>query len=165
MDADLLIVFDLGDFSRTGEIGQIAQKTAIDIVNLDHHHIRDDSMYTLSIVDTKSPSTTYMIWKYFQHLNKTNAPFSDNIAVALYAGLVNDTGSFRYEGVTSETHIMAAQLLLSNINPNKVYQHVYENKSFIQPLIFGAGDGNLQYYLYNWKCPEMKSNDVGLVLL
>uniref|UniRef100_A0A673AVH4 Glycylpeptide N-tetradecanoyltransferase n=1 Tax=Sphaeramia orbicularis TaxID=375764 RepID=A0A673AVH4_9TELE len=28
-----------------------------------------------------------------------------------------------------------------------------ENKVFLEKLKFGIGDGNLQYYLYNWKCP------------
>lgn len=40
-----------------------------------------------------------------------------------------------------------------------------DNKEFLEPLKFGIGDGNLQYYLYNWKCKEMKPNDVGIVLL
>jgi glycylpeptide N-tetradecanoyltransferase len=42
---------------------------------------------------------------------------------------------------------------------------VMENAQFLEPLKFGIGDGCLQYYLYNWKCPEMLSRDVGLVLL
>lgn len=28
-----------------------------------------------------------------------------------------------------------------------------ENKQFLEELKFGIGDGDLQYYLYNWKCP------------
>jgi glycylpeptide N-tetradecanoyltransferase len=40
-----------------------------------------------------------------------------------------------------------------------------DNKEFLKPLKFGAGDGNLQYYLYNWRCPEIASEKVGLVLL
>ncbi len=40
-----------------------------------------------------------------------------------------------------------------------------ENIQFLEPLKFGIGDGYLQYYLYNWKCPEMPSAGVGLVLL
>ncbi|KAK6473037.1 glycylpeptide N-tetradecanoyltransferase 1 [Huso huso] len=39
-----------------------------------------------------------------------------------------------------------------------------ENKTFLEKLKFGIGDGNLQYYLYNWKCPSMGSEKVGLVL-
>eukprot|EP00475_Leptophrys_vorax_P023999 TRINITY_DN33042_c0_g2_i2.p1 TRINITY_DN33042_c0_g2~~TRINITY_DN33042_c0_g2_i2.p1 ORF type:complete len:158 (-),score=51.96 TRINITY_DN33042_c0_g2_i2:112-585(-) len=42
---------------------------------------------------------------------------------------------------------------------------VMENASVMKELKFGIGDGNLQYYLYNWACPEMPANKVGLVLL
>lgn len=42
---------------------------------------------------------------------------------------------------------------------------VMENSQFLEELKFGIGDGNLQYYLFNWKCPEMQAKDVGLVLL
>lgn len=38
------------------------------------------------------------------------------------------------------------------------------NKTFLEKLKFGIGDGNLQYYLYNWKCPGMEPEKVGLVL-
>nr|CAG4640821.1 EOG090X055U [Eulimnadia texana] len=39
-----------------------------------------------------------------------------------------------------------------------------ENKTFLEPLKFGIGDGNLHYYVYNWRCPDMSSGKVGLVL-
>ncbi|XP_071453218.1 glycylpeptide N-tetradecanoyltransferase 2 [Hetaerina americana] len=39
-----------------------------------------------------------------------------------------------------------------------------ENKKFLKPLKFGIGDGYLQYYLYNWRCPSMPPNKIGLVL-
>lgn len=35
-----------------------------------------------------------------------------------------------------------------------------ENKTFLEKLKFGIGDGNLQYYLYNWRCPGMESEKV-----
>lgn len=35
-----------------------------------------------------------------------------------------------------------------------------ENKTFLEKLKFGIGDGNLQYYLYNWKCPSMGAEKV-----
>ncbi|CAL4144211.1 unnamed protein product, partial [Meganyctiphanes norvegica] len=39
-----------------------------------------------------------------------------------------------------------------------------ENSEFLEELKFGQGDGNLQYYLYNWRCPKMNPTKVGLVL-
>lgn len=40
-----------------------------------------------------------------------------------------------------------------------------ENKEFLQPLKFGIGDGNLQYYLFNWRCPSMTPEQMGLILM
>jgi len=40
-----------------------------------------------------------------------------------------------------------------------------DNDAFLKDLKFGPGDGNLQYYLYNYKVPQMSSGDIGLVLL
>jgi glycylpeptide N-tetradecanoyltransferase len=42
---------------------------------------------------------------------------------------------------------------------------IMENGKFLKDLKFGVGDGHLQYYLYNWLCPQMASKDVALVLL
>ena len=35
-----------------------------------------------------------------------------------------------------------------------------DNQEFLEELKFGQGDGNLQYYVYNWRCPEMDPNQV-----
>lgn len=42
---------------------------------------------------------------------------------------------------------------------------IFENEVFLKELKFGIGDGNLQYYLYNWMTPEKKPSEMGLVLL
>ncbi|OQV15398.1 Glycylpeptide N-tetradecanoyltransferase 2 [Hypsibius exemplaris] len=40
-----------------------------------------------------------------------------------------------------------------------------ENTKFLKDLAFGIGDGSLNYYLFNWKCPEMQPGQIGLVLM
>lgn len=40
-----------------------------------------------------------------------------------------------------------------------------ENEPTFLPLKFGEGDGFLQFYLYNWKCPWIESREIGLVLV
>ncbi len=41
---------------------------------------------------------------------------------------------------------------------------VMDNKKFLKELKFGLGDGNLQYYIDNWQCPQMNPEQVALVL-
>jgi len=40
-----------------------------------------------------------------------------------------------------------------------------DNETVLKDLKFGVGDGNLHYYLYNWRCHDMPAKQVGLVLL
>jgi len=42
---------------------------------------------------------------------------------------------------------------------------IMENTQFLQDLRFGVGDGNLHYYLYNWRIPELQPKDIGIVLV
>lgn len=42
---------------------------------------------------------------------------------------------------------------------------IMENPTVFRNLLFGSGDGYLQYYLYNWKVATMPAAEVGLVLL
>ncbi|XP_070846921.1 glycylpeptide N-tetradecanoyltransferase 1-like [Chaetodon trifascialis] len=41
---------------------------------------------------------------------------------------------------------------------------VMDNKSFLGKLKFSINDTGLHYYLYNWMCPDMSPDKVGLVL-
>lgn len=58
-------------------------------------------------------------------------------------------------------------LILAKNNGADVFNalNLMDNDEFLQELKFGLGDGNLQYYLYNWTCPGMNSKDIGIVLL
>lgn len=70
------------------------------------------------------------------------------------------------------TSISMESLIEQALISAKKYSHdVYnalelmDNGPVFQPLNFAAGDGVLNYYIYNWKSPTMKASDVGLVLL
>jgi glycylpeptide N-tetradecanoyltransferase len=63
--------------------------------------------------------------------------------------------------------LMRDALILANRSGSDVFNalNLMENDTFLEELKFGKGDGNLQYYVYNWSCPSMTSSDVGIVLL
>lgn len=43
---------------------------------------------------------------------------------------------------------------------------IMDNKSIFESLKFAPGDGNLQYYLYNWTTSkEFSSDEIGIVLV
>mmetsp|Transcript_62819 Transcript_62819/g.132645 ORF Transcript_62819/g.132645 Transcript_62819/m.132645 type:complete len:460 (+) Transcript_62819:98-1477(+) len=63
--------------------------------------------------------------------------------------------------------LMYDALIFAKQNDFDVFNalNVMENDSFLKELKFGVGDGYLQYYLYNWKCPKISPDGIGLVLL
>lgn len=63
--------------------------------------------------------------------------------------------------------LMKDALILAKTKQCDVFNalNLMDNQSIMEPLKFGVGDGNLQYYVYNWACPEMEPNKVGIVLL
>jgi len=65
------------------------------------------------------------------------------------------------------TELMRDCLILAKNEGHDVFNalNLMENDRFLDELKFGVGDGNLQYYVYNWLCPTMENGDVGLVLL
>lgn len=73
----------------------------------------------------------------------------------------NVAGKYAWDVLMTDALILAKQLDFDVFNA----LNVMENDSFLTKLKFGIGDGNLQYYLFNWKCPIMSPDQVGLVLL
>eukprot|EP00064_Thunnus_orientalis_P004348 superscaffoldBa00000393_g4359 len=58
--------------------------------------------------------------------------------------------------------LMNDALILAKLKGFDVFNalDLMENKVFLEKLKFGIGDGNLQYYLYNWRCPPMDPDKV-----
>jgi glycylpeptide N-tetradecanoyltransferase len=63
--------------------------------------------------------------------------------------------------------LIFTRLILAKSNGADVFNclDLMENNKVFKDLKFGAGDGMLQYYLYNWRAPEIECPKVGLVLL
>ena len=83
-------------------------------------------------------------------------PFSIKAAYSFY----NIATSVGWEQLMSDALVLAKKLDFDVFNA----LDLMENKKFLEALKFGIGDGNLQYYIYNWRCPTLTEKDVGLVL-
>lgn len=72
----------------------------------------------------------------------------------------NVSGETTWVELMNDALISAKQLNFDVFNA----LDLMDNREFLEMLKFGIGDGNLQYYLYNWKCPSMSPHRMGLVL-
>jgi glycylpeptide N-tetradecanoyltransferase len=72
----------------------------------------------------------------------------------------NVATSVSLTALMQDTLVVAKQLDFDVFNALTIMQ----NDQFLEPLKFAKGSGQLQYYLYNWRCPRMPPKDVGVVL-
>lgn len=65
-----------------------------------------------------------------------------------------------------ETLVKAA-IVLAKKTDHDVFNclNIMDNKSFLEELKFGPGNGNLMFYLYNYVIPTMNAEDIGMVLV
>jgi phosphoesterase RecJ-like protein len=93
-----------------------------DIVNIDHHH--DNTRFgTLNAVDVAASSTAEIVYDLSRELGVELTP---DMALALYVGLVTDTGRFMYENTTPRTHRVAAELINAGVDVDDTYRRLYE---------------------------------------
>ena len=58
-------------------------------------------------------------------------------AIALYAAIMTDTGSFRYSNTSSKTHRIAAELIDIGVKPYEMHTKIYETSSVQDTNLLG----------------------------
>lgn len=92
------------------------------LIKIDHH-IPVDDYGDLRWVDTNFPSCAQMI-SYFYYKFKDELKLTKEGAIALYTGIVTDTGRFRYRGVSKITHQLAGMLLEKGVDVEYIDQQL-----------------------------------------
>ena len=85
-----------------------------EIIKIDHH-IPVDNYGDLRWVDTSFPSCAQMI-TYFYYKFRKELELTKSGAIALYTGIVTDTGRFRFRGVSQLTHQLAGLLIEKGVD-------------------------------------------------
>ena len=104
-DVDLIITVDCGSLDRAGTLANAISTRAEDTVVIDHHS-SNQGFGRVNLIDLHAESTTSILGRLFDELGDT---LDEPIAHALYAGLLTDTGSFRWG--SPQMHAFAAHLM------------------------------------------------------
>jgi phosphoesterase RecJ-like protein len=112
-----IVFLDCGNFDRNA----IEVRDAT-ILNVDHHH--DNTHFgTVNHVVPEASCTAEIVWDLMHALD---VPLTEQIAEALYVGLVTDTGRFMYENTGPAAHVMAADLIEAGVDVHEIYRRLYE---------------------------------------
>jgi phosphoesterase RecJ-like protein len=97
-------------------------------VLIDHHQQPQVEMFAFGVSDTSKSSTAEMVYDFI--LSSGRADLIDQtIAQCLYAGVMTDTGSFRFPSTSADVHRMVAGLKDKGLQHSVVHEHLYDNFS------------------------------------
>jgi bifunctional oligoribonuclease and PAP phosphatase NrnA len=122
--ADLIFSLDYNILSRTFDMSDSLEKSSADFILIDHHQNPADYP-TVTFSDTTSCSTCQLVYDFIEysgHLELIN----DDIAQAIYCGIMTDSGSFRFSSVNDRTHLIAGRLIASGLDHAYIHGQVYD---------------------------------------
>ncbi len=126
-NADLIIILDTNEFSRTKSMEGYILKSAAKKICIDHHTGLKPEMFDAYISNKEYPSNCSILYDFIKY---DNIKFlTKTVASALYVGIMTDTGSFRYPRTTSGVFIMCADLIDKGADPVDLYESLYATNS------------------------------------
>src|SRR5690606_7010848 len=90
------------------------------------HQQPDVEYFDFGTSDTSKSSTCEMVYDFIVGSGKKEL-LDETIASCLYAGVMTDTGSFRFPGATASTHRMIADLKDCGISHTQIHENIYDN--------------------------------------
>lgn len=127
---DVFIVVDC-DKTRIGEAEKYfdaAKKT----INIDHH-ISNDGCGMVNYIEPLASSASELVYKTLENKSLVD----EEIAKALYIGMIHDTGVFQYSNTSPETLKIAAELIGYGFDFSRLIDETFYEKTYIQNQILG----------------------------
>jgi len=130
-DYQVAIVLDCGDMKRVGSVKDFIQEGK-PLINIDHH-VTNDGFGSINVVQSKASSTCEMV---FDFLKEAKHALNKNIAILLYAGIMTDTGSFRYENTSAHSHAVVEKLMAFKFSAAQMYDRLYTGIPVVDMKMF-----------------------------
>lgn len=124
-DLDVGVVVDTSVPKRVGSLAG-ALNSARTLVVIDHH-ISDGAWGDHVLIDRTAAAAAELVYDV---IVEVGWPITRDVATALYAGIVTDTGRFQYSSTSPRTHLIASHLLESGVEPDAIGQKLFEEAAF-----------------------------------
>jgi bifunctional oligoribonuclease and PAP phosphatase NrnA len=121
-DIDLLIVLDISDVKRLGNLTESVRALSVPKLVIDHHQPSDDPAGTLAVSDIEACATAELVYDLAVVFGWEITPA---IARSLYTGMLTDTGGFRFSNTSPRCLSVAGQLLAYGVDPEEMYTRIY----------------------------------------
>ncbi|MFO8029886.1 MAG: bifunctional oligoribonuclease/PAP phosphatase NrnA [Cyclonatronaceae bacterium] len=134
---DGFLFIDGNEPGRFGSMSGYFNATGKPVYLIDHHLDPPKDFYREMLWDSGASSTAYLVYRLFEETDPE--AITGDVAEALYAGILTDTGSFRFDTVTAETHFAIARIIRQGgIRPSEIYSRIYDDKSLAEYYLLGT---------------------------
>ena len=124
--AQWVFCLDFNTLARTRHMAARLRKLPVTKILIDHHQQPEAEYFEYGISNTDKSSTCEMVYDFI--VGSGHAGLIDiDIAACLYAGVMSDTGSFRFPGASAAVHRMVAALKDTGLNHTQIHENLFDN--------------------------------------
>jgi len=140
--SDIIFILDLNTHKRLHDLGEYLLKVDNLKVVIDHH-LEPQEFANYYYKDTEIASTSEIIYDLIKLFNKD---YNIDTALALYTGILTDTGSFAYDRTTSITHNRVSDLINHGVEPHQIHDYIYNSKDIGNLHLYGDALKSIQLF-------------------
>ena len=132
--SDLLVALDFNRSERLVSMEKGFTDSKQLKICVDHHQDPEDFV-DHQFIDSEYAATGHILYDFIKKSNIID--IKKEIAIPLYAAIMTDTGSFRFERTNAQLHRLIADLLEKGVNPTEVYDLLYDESKFSKIKLLG----------------------------
>ncbi|MDA9967668.1 bifunctional oligoribonuclease/PAP phosphatase NrnA [Salibacteraceae bacterium] len=136
-EAELVFSLDYNTLSRVGkDLEQLLRTDETPKLIIDHHREPEDAAFVAGLHDIEASSTAQLVYDFIQAFDEAGL-IDKRTAACIYAGIVTDTGSFRFRSTTAKTHRVVADLMDLGLVTGEVYNEIFDTNSLDRIKLLG----------------------------
>ena len=140
-EATVIFTVDFNELGRIGHMVEVVEESPATFVMVDHHQSPADYA-TIMYSDVSMSSTCEMIFHMIVALGGLNL-ITNEMADCMYAGIVTDTGSFKYSSTTGKTHRVAATLIDKGAHSAEIHKNIFDTNTASRLHLLGCALKNM----------------------
>jgi len=109
-------------------------------VNIDHHVSNRNGCAMVNFVEPEASSTSELIYELIKadaNSLSIEERMDADIALAIYIGMIHDTGVFQYSNTTPRTLVDASELITYGFDFSRIIEETFYQKTYLQNQIMG----------------------------
>jgi len=124
--ADLIFCLDFNGLSRTYAM-ETAVRDAAGLKIMIDHHLDPEGFDDYRHWDSGAAATAQLVYDFIATVMDDHEAITTDIASCLYAGIVTDTGSFRFQSTTPSVHLIVADLITRGAKNWEIHEAIYNS--------------------------------------